>query len=183
MLNINSLSRTGKPEGAFHAEPVSRDYLKTKATSAAGSPEAVLKLKLRSEGPQLNRPGRQAGSGYVNEISAEGATLQRVSRLQRSSNPLNPSRPDGRAYSIAVLRTSYPFAFRRRPLESRRHISREFLFLSCARRGDGDRGFDQIRFTLIQSAEPVRIGHLDGGIPLHLRIDPIFCRFAERAIR
>jgi hypothetical protein len=63
-----------------------------------GSPEAVLKLKLRSEGPQVNRPGRQAGNGFAGEISTEGAAQQLVSRLQRSSNPLNLSRPDGRAY-------------------------------------------------------------------------------------
>jgi hypothetical protein len=63
-----------------------------------GSGEAVSKLKLRSEGPQVNRPGRQAGIGFVNDISTEGAARQRVSRLQRSSNSLNLSRPDGRAY-------------------------------------------------------------------------------------
>jgi hypothetical protein len=44
------------------------------------------------------RPGRQAGNGFVNQISTEGAARQRVSRLQRSSNPQNLSRPDGRAY-------------------------------------------------------------------------------------
>jgi hypothetical protein len=38
-----------------------------------GSGEAVSKLKLRSEGPQVNRPGRQAGNGFIIEISAEGA--------------------------------------------------------------------------------------------------------------
>jgi hypothetical protein len=63
-----------------------------------GSGEAVSKPKVRSEGPQVNRPGRQAGNGFVNEISTEGAAPQRVSRLQRSFNPLNLSRPDGRAY-------------------------------------------------------------------------------------
>jgi hypothetical protein len=63
-----------------------------------GSGDAVSKLKLRSEGPQMNRPGRQAGNGIVIEIRAEGAAQQRVSRLQRSFNPLNLSRPDGRAY-------------------------------------------------------------------------------------
>jgi hypothetical protein len=41
------------------------------------------------------RPGRQAGRGFVNEMSTEGAAQQRVSRLQRSSNPPNLSRPDG----------------------------------------------------------------------------------------
>jgi hypothetical protein len=59
----------------------------------------------RPEGLTVNRPGRQAGNGFVNEISTEGAAQQRVSRLLRSSNPLNLSRPDGRAYSLAVLRT------------------------------------------------------------------------------
>jgi hypothetical protein len=63
-----------------------------------GSPEPVSKRKLRSEGPQVNRPGRQAGNGFAKEISTEGAAQQRVSRLQRSFNPLNLSRPDGRAY-------------------------------------------------------------------------------------
>jgi hypothetical protein len=74
-----------------------------------GSLKAVSKLgkrvNMRSEGPQLNRPGRQAGKGFVKEMSAEGAAQQLVSRLQRSFNPPNLSRPDGRAYSIAVLRT------------------------------------------------------------------------------
>jgi hypothetical protein len=88
-----------------------------------GSGEAVSKLKLRSEGPQVNRPGRQAGNKFVVEISTEGAAQQCVSRLQRSSNPLNLSRPDGRTYSLAVLRTSYPFDSRvlRQPLKSRAH--------------------------------------------------------------
>jgi hypothetical protein len=63
-----------------------------------GSPEAVSKLRIRSEGPPVNRPGRQAGNGFDKEMSTEGAAQQRVSRLQRSSNPLNLSRPDGRAY-------------------------------------------------------------------------------------
>jgi hypothetical protein len=73
-----------------------------------GSPEAVSKLVengQRPEGPQLNRPGRQAGKGFVNEMSTEGAAQQCVPRLQRSSNPLNLSRPDGRAYYLSVLRT------------------------------------------------------------------------------
>jgi hypothetical protein len=61
--------------------------------------------KGRPEGPPVNRPGRQAGKGFCDEISAEDAAQQRVSRLQRSFNPLNVSRPDGRAYSLAVLRT------------------------------------------------------------------------------
>jgi hypothetical protein len=59
----------------------------------------------RPEGPQLNRPGSQAGKGFANEMSTEGAAQQRVSRLQRSSNPPNLSRPDGRAYVLSVLRT------------------------------------------------------------------------------
>ena len=50
------------------------------------------------KGRNQNRPGRQAGKGFVNEMSAEGAAHQRVARLRRSSNPLNLSRPDGRAY-------------------------------------------------------------------------------------
>jgi hypothetical protein len=74
-----------------------------------GSGEVISKSgdlkKERPEGPPVNRPGRQAGKGCVNEMSTEGAAQQRVSRLQRSSNPLNLSRPDGRAYSLAVLRT------------------------------------------------------------------------------
>jgi hypothetical protein len=54
----------------------------------------------RPEGPQLNRPGRQAGKSFVNEMSTDGAAQQRVARVQRSSNPQNLSRLDGRAYSI-----------------------------------------------------------------------------------
>jgi hypothetical protein len=53
----------------------------------------------------MNRPDRQAGKGFVNEMSTEGAAQQRVARLQRSSNPLDLSRPDGRAYYLSVLRT------------------------------------------------------------------------------
>ena len=71
------------------------------APLSRGSREAVSKLVgngQRPEGPQLNRPGRQAGKGFVSEISTEGAAQQRVSRFRRSSNPLNLSRPDGRAY-------------------------------------------------------------------------------------
>jgi hypothetical protein len=63
-----------------------------------GSGEAVSKLVgngQRPEGPQLIGPARQAGKGFVNEMSTEGAAQQRVSRLQRSSNPPNLSRPDG----------------------------------------------------------------------------------------
>jgi hypothetical protein len=54
--------------------------------------------KGRPEGPTVNRPGRQSGKGFFNEISTEGAAQQRVSHLRRSSNPLNLSGPDGRAY-------------------------------------------------------------------------------------
>jgi hypothetical protein len=47
---------------------------------SSGFPEAVLKLNLRSEGPQVNKPGRQAGNGFVDEMSTEGAAQQHVSR-------------------------------------------------------------------------------------------------------
>jgi hypothetical protein len=57
----------------------------------------------RPEGPSVNKPGRQAGKGVVNERSTEGAAQQRVSHLQRSSTPLNFTRPDGRAYWLAAL--------------------------------------------------------------------------------
>jgi hypothetical protein len=60
----------------------------------------------------VNSPGRQGGHGVGRVMSNEGAAQQRVSRLQRSSDPLKLSRPNGRAYSLAVLRTLYPFAFR-----------------------------------------------------------------------
>jgi hypothetical protein len=70
----------------------------------AGSEEAVSKLGIRAEGPPVSRPGRQAGNGFVGKISAEGAALPRVSRLQRSSDLVRLSRPDGRAYSLAALR-------------------------------------------------------------------------------
>jgi crotonobetainyl-CoA:carnitine CoA-transferase CaiB-like acyl-CoA transferase len=70
----------------------------------AGPLEAVSKLGIRSEGPVVDRPGRQAGNGIVDEMSAEGAAQHRVSRLQRSSEALNLSRPDGRAYSLTALR-------------------------------------------------------------------------------
>ena len=73
----------------------------------------------RPGGPPVDRPGRQAGNGFASEMSTEGAVHQRVSRLQRSFHSSNLSRPDGRAYSLAVLRTLSRVL--RRPLESRRH--------------------------------------------------------------
>jgi hypothetical protein len=42
----------------------------------------------RPEGLTVNRPGRQAGKRIVDEMSAEGAAQQRVSRLQRPPGPL-----------------------------------------------------------------------------------------------
>jgi hypothetical protein len=53
-----------------------------------GSGEAVSEFEIRSEGPLVSKPGRQAGNGFVGKISAEGAAQQRVSRVQRSFNPL-----------------------------------------------------------------------------------------------
>lgn len=53
-----------------------------------GSGEVVLKFEIRSEGPLVNRPGRQAGNRFGGKRSAEGAAQQRVSRLQRLFNPL-----------------------------------------------------------------------------------------------
>jgi hypothetical protein len=61
----------------------------------------------RSEGPQVNKPGRQAGNRIVDEISAEGAAPQLVSRLRRSFNPLKVSQPDGRAYGLSALWASW----------------------------------------------------------------------------
>jgi hypothetical protein len=52
-------------------------------SSGRGDAVGGSKLRIRSEGPVVNRPGRQAGNGFVDEISAEGAAQQRVSHLRR----------------------------------------------------------------------------------------------------
>jgi hypothetical protein len=48
-----------------------------------GSGEAVSKLTLRSEGPPINRPGRQAGISLEHWMSTEGATHAAVPHLRR----------------------------------------------------------------------------------------------------
>jgi hypothetical protein len=58
------------------------------ATGTAGLPgialEVVSKLGLRSEGPTINRPGRQAGINLEDWMSAEGATHAAVPHLRCS---------------------------------------------------------------------------------------------------
>jgi hypothetical protein len=71
------------------------------------SPAAVQRATIRSEGPPVNRPGHQAGKRFINEISAEGAAQQRVSRLQRSSNPPNLSRPDEAVQRLIFSKNAY----------------------------------------------------------------------------
>jgi hypothetical protein len=93
---LSILTRTIAPPRSIG----NREFIKdrTRLDTPAASSEAVSKLEIRAEGPPVNRPGRQAGNGFVGKISAEGAAQQRVSRLQRSLNLLSLSRPDGRAY-------------------------------------------------------------------------------------
>jgi hypothetical protein len=59
----------------------------------------------RPERLTVNRPGRQAGKRFVAEMSAEDAAHTAVPHLRRSSETPQLSRPDGRAYSLPVLRT------------------------------------------------------------------------------
>jgi hypothetical protein len=59
----------------------------------------------RTEGSVNNKPGRKPGIEFVHEISAEGAATRLLPRFQRSLDRLHISRPDGRAYSLPILRT------------------------------------------------------------------------------
>jgi hypothetical protein len=55
----------------------------------------------------VNRPSRQAGNGFAKEISTKGAAQQRVSRLQRSSNPLTLSWPDEAVQRLIFSKNAY----------------------------------------------------------------------------
>jgi len=106
-----------------------------------------------------NRPDRKVGKGVVSAMSAEGATLV-VPRSQRSLYFSLLSRPDGRACSLSVLRTSIRIGFNLPGAKSMRHYavlprSGEYQLLNSIF-GPAVSGFETVSPTAIQTKSVLR---------------------------